>query len=224
MLPGLTFITGTDTGIGKTVLTGLLLAHLREGGSRALALKPFCSGSRTDPELLSALQESELDLDAVNPFFFKPPLAPLVAARQAGRRISVGAVLAHIRKIARTCDHLLIEGAGGLMVPLAENCTTLDLITRLRSRTIVVARNRLGTINHTLLTANALRRNRIKLAVVLFDPRRLDASSSSNPAILRELLAPIPVFTLPWLGPHCRRPSALRSHARKLRSALARIL
>jgi dethiobiotin synthetase len=224
MPPTLTLLTGTDTGVGKTVLTGLLLAHLRQAGTRALALKPFCSGSRSDPSLLAALQDFELDLDIVNPFFFKPPLAPLVAARQARRRIPLSAVLAHIRHIARACDHLLIEGAGGLMVPLGEGYTTLDLIKSLRCRVIVVARNRLGTINHTLLTANALCRNDIKPTVVLFDPRRPDASSLSNPLILRELLAPVPILTLPWLDSGCRRPSALKTHAQKLKSTLAQIL
>ena len=80
--PRIIFITGTDTGVGKTLLTGLLLHHLRQSGCHALAMKPFCSGSRADAEFLHAVQDGELTLDEINPFFFAEPLAPLVAARE----------------------------------------------------------------------------------------------------------------------------------------------
>ena len=84
------FITGTDTGVGKTVLTGLLLHHLREKGVRALAMKPFCSGSRRDVKLLKALQNSELTDDEINPYYFKEAVAPLVAARMHHKIIQLG--------------------------------------------------------------------------------------------------------------------------------------
>ena len=96
------FITGTDTGVGKTLLTALLLTHLRDGGCKARALKPFSSGGREDAELLFKLQDGELTLDEINPFHFSEPLAPLVAARIHRRSISLREVLAHIRGVAPT--------------------------------------------------------------------------------------------------------------------------
>src|SRR5215212_7683018 len=106
------FITGTDTGVGKTLLTGLLLHHLRRSGQSALAMKPFCSGSLGDVKLLHQLQEGALSLDQINPFYFAEPLAPLVAARRERRRITMAQVLTTINRVAKRCDVLLIEGSG----------------------------------------------------------------------------------------------------------------
>src|SRR5260221_14172519 len=94
--PRTIFITGTDTGVGKTLLTALLLAHLRQNGVPALALKPFCSGGRADAELFHALQDGDLTLDEINPFYFREPIAPLVAARKHRRRIQLDDVLKNI--------------------------------------------------------------------------------------------------------------------------------
>src|SRR2546429_4432134 len=93
------FITGTDTGVGKTVLTGLLVTHLRNQGTDALAIKPFCSGSRADAKLLQAIQDRELTLEEINPFYFPEPVAPLVAARLHRRAITLRQVLAHIERV-----------------------------------------------------------------------------------------------------------------------------
>src|SRR5579859_28442 len=83
------FVTGTDTGVGKTVLMGLLLAHLRRRGAAAFALKPFCSGSRRDVQLLHALQNRELQAGEINPFYFPEPVAPVASARQPGRGVQL---------------------------------------------------------------------------------------------------------------------------------------
>ena len=151
------FITGTDTGVGKTLLTCLLLHHLRQSGCHALAMKPFCSGSRADTESLRALQDGELTSDEITPFFFAEPLAPLVAARKHHRRTRLLDVLHQIKRIANRCQCLLVEGIGGVLVPLADGTTVRDLIARLHCEVIVVSRNQLGTINHTLLTVEALK-------------------------------------------------------------------
>ena len=146
------FITGTDTGVGKTLLTGLLLHHLRQSGCHALAMKPFCCGSRADVEFLCAVQERELTLDEINPFFFEKPLAPLAAAREQHVSIKLPAVRRRISDLARRCEWLLIEGIGGVMVPLGDGFSVLDLIANLSCSTVVVSRNKLGTLNHTMLT------------------------------------------------------------------------
>ena len=104
------FITGTDTGVGKTLLTGLLLQHLRRTGCHALAMKPFCSGDPSRRALAARLQDGELTLEEMNPFFFEEPLAPLVALRQHHLGIRLQEVLRRISHVATRCECLLIEG------------------------------------------------------------------------------------------------------------------
>src|SRR5438105_4978317 len=139
------FITGSDTGVGKTLVTALLLRYLRQSGGHALAIKPFCTGMRTDVEILRAIQDGALKLEQINPFYFPEPLAPLVAARKHCRRITLGKVLDHIRQIQNLLQSfpsptrhstLLIEGAGGLLAPLGSGYTALEIIARLRCEVI----------------------------------------------------------------------------------------
>lgn len=223
--PRIIFITGTDTGVGKTLLTGLLLRHLRQSGCHALAMKPFCSGSPADTEFLHAIQDGELTLAEVTPFFFAESLAPLVAARRHHRSIRLQSVLRQIRRVADRCQCLLIEGIGGLLVPLGEGFTVRELIARLDCGVIVVSRNQLGTINHTLLTVAALQHLGIKgLKVVLMSSLQADSSSCSNCRILAELLAPIPAFPVGFLGSNLLRFEALKSRQKKIKKTLARIL
>jgi len=219
------FITGTDTGVGKTLLTGLLLHHLRQSGCHALAIKPFCSGSRADTEFLYAVQDGELTPDEITPFFFSAPVAPLVAARRRRSAIRLPHVLQHIRRIADRCQCLLIEGIGGLLVPLAEGFTVRDLIAKLRCEVVVVSRNRLGTINHTLLTIDALKAIENKgLSVVLMFHQNKDVSAGSNRRILAKLLAPIPVSPVPFLGANSLRLEVVKGSRKKLEKGLAHIL
>ena len=239
------FITGTDTGVGKTLLTALLLADLRQTGRCALALKPFSSGERHDAELLHQLQGGGLTLDQINPFHFPEAIAPFVAARKHRRKIQLETVLAHIRsvlsrplsaiqnpksKIQNSC--LLIEGAGGLLAPLGERYTNLDLIRNLHCKTIVVAPNQLGTINHTWLTVRALQSQTSTLirhspiTCVLMNLLHADLSSRSNAAVLSDLLNPVPVFSLPHIAgltalmptPNCI--TQIRRSSRGLRNIL----
>ena len=219
------FITGTDTGVGKTLLTGLLLHHLRQSGCHALAMKPFCSGSRADTEFLHTVQKGELTLDEVTPFFFAEPLAPLVAARRHHLSIRLQLILRQIRRVAGRCQCLLVEGIGGLLVPLGEGFTVRDLIARLDCEVIVVSRNQLGTINHTLLTVAALQHIGIKgLKVVLMSFLQADLSTGSNGQILAELLAPTPAFPVGFLGGNLLRFEALKRSQKKIKKTLARIL
>src|SRR6185503_1560349 len=150
------FVTGTDTGVGKTLLTASLLYHLRENGLDALAMKPFCSGARSDVDLIQAIQMSRLPDQEINPFYFADPVAPLVGMRTVRQRIRLADVVQRIRRVEQKCELLIIEGCGGVMVPLGEGYGVYDLITSLNCRTIVVAANRLGTLNHTLLTVRLL--------------------------------------------------------------------
>ena len=242
--PRTIFITGTDTGVGKTVLTALLLAHLRGIGVPAFALKPFCSGGRDDAQILYHLQDGELTLEQVNPFHFREPLAPLVAARLQRQRISFPKALEAIRDVSSLLKNpkskiqnptLLVEGAGGLLTPLGEGFTAADLIRELRCEVIVACANRLGALNHTALTVRSLKAIGVKgPTLVLMDvdrPSRIPhRASRTNLQILRELLHPIRVSQLPYLPEFASaqvktdwKPLLIRS-AQKLRKGLAEII
>jgi dethiobiotin synthetase len=236
------FITGTDTGVGKTLLTGLLLHHLRSTGCHAQAIKPFCSGGTADVEILQALQNGELTREEINPFYFPEPVAPLVSARRHRRTITLANTLNHIHRVAasmanpsikhRACSTLdprhstlLIEGSGGLLVPLGEGFTVADLIKQLGCEVIVVSRNKLGTINHTLLTVAHLQDIGIKrVMVMVMGQEEKGASTASNPRILAELLSPIPVISVPFLGLNMLSLGAIRRNAKKCKKVLAQIL
>jgi len=253
MSASIIFITGTDTGVGKTVLTGLLLCHLRQKGCYALATKPFCCGSRSDVGLLHRLQYGELTPDEINPFYFPEPLAPFVAGRKQGRSIRLQTVLDGIRRLASRYElpsqraprpklhrrlrpitnHqtplrdrcLLIEGAGGLFTPLGPGYSAADLIAALNCGVIVASLNRLGTLNHTLLTVRALQQAGIQcLKVVLLNRRQTDSSSASNRKILAQLLTRAPVLAVPFLGSRLCQGGALKKKSKKLKKTLARLL
>lgn len=214
------FITGTDTNVGKTTLTALLLHHLREQGSKALAMKPFCSGGRSDLRILSAIQNHELPDRLLNPYYFKKPVAP--AACDGGLKIEIKDAVSRIAEAKRRCDFLLVEGAGGLMVPLGDSWCVIDLIAELKCPVIIVAANRLGTINHTLLTVDALRQRRIRRQmVVLMNQRRPDASAATNTQILQQNRPFLEALRLPYLGQNAGQIRELKKNERKLKKAIA---
>lgn len=223
--PGkITFVTGTDTGVGKTLLTALLLQHMRQCGQHALAMKPFCSGGRGDVDFLQSLQEGELSDDEMNPFYFARPEAPMVSLRRQRKNIRLADVIAKVQSVQKRCDHLLIEGAGGLLVPLGHGYTVADLIVQMASPTVIVARNRLGTINHTLLTINELTRNGVgQMSVVLMDDQRPDCSAGTNRTTLRNILH-IPVVKIPFLGTILQQKRAFLESRKKVKKELAQIL
>jgi dethiobiotin synthetase len=195
------FITGTDTGVGKTVLTALLARHLRERGVNAAALKPICSGGRDDARALRAAMNAALTPDEINPWHFRAPIAPLPAARRERKRVTPADVLAHVRTMQKRFDVMLVEGAGGLLSPLGENFDSRDLIVALRATPIVVCPNRLGAVNQVLLTLAALPRSAsCRARVVLMSPSKLDASTNTNVGLLAEFFDAKRIFELPWLG------------------------
>lgn len=218
-------MTGTDTGVGKTVFAASLVHYLRRSGVRALGMKPFCSRGRDDVELLRSVQPGELSDEEANPFFYRRAVAPLVAQRQTRESVSLTSAVRKIRAVKKRCDVLVIEGSGGLMVPLGEDFLVTDLIRELRCEVVIVARNRLGTINHTLLTVGALRNLRVKrMKVVLMDCGDRDDSTGSNLEILGELLAPVRVVAYPFLGQKVAFFEAIRRHERILKKVLAGFL
>jgi dethiobiotin synthetase len=192
-------ITGTDTGVGKTVLTAWLAAHLCAHGVSVAALKPLCSGGRNDARALYRALDGALTLDEINPWHFRAPLAPLLAARKERRKVHLSEVITHIRAIARRFDIVIVEGAGGLLSPLGENLSSCELITALRAEVIIVGRNQLGIVNHLRLTLEALPPSyAAKTKVALMSPPRPTLASRTNPELIREFIRPASLVVLPW--------------------------
>jgi dethiobiotin synthetase len=148
------FITGTDTGVGKTYVTALILAELRRRGVKAAAFKPIACGrgGRHDAEIYRRLMDNEQPLHVINPVYLKHPLAPSVAARLENRRINLQSIHAAYARLTTLYAPLLVEGAGGLLVPIKQDYFVADLAKDLQLPVLIVARLGLGTINHTLLT------------------------------------------------------------------------
>jgi dethiobiotin synthetase len=176
-IPGL-LVTGTDTGIGKTLIAGAIAAHLRKrDGLRVGVLKPAASGCvrrreglvSEDAEFLAHCADSPHPLDVIAPQRFVEPLAPAVAAERAKVTFDWDAVTRSMRAIAGDSDALIVEGVGGLMVPMDAKHMMLDVARWLRLPAIVVARPNLGTINHTLLTVDALHRAGVRVAGVVIN-------------------------------------------------------
>jgi dethiobiotin synthetase len=219
------FITGTDTGTGKTVLTALLTKFLRERGVNAAALKPICSGSRDDARKISAAMNGAMPLDEINPWHFRAPIAPLLAARRENRKVRLSQVLAHVRALRKRFDLLLVEGAGGLLSPLGEDFDSRDLIQALQATPVVVAQNRLGAVNQILLTLEALPKPfRRKAKVVLMAPAKPDAATKTNARLLAEFFDAKQIYSLPWLGKQIGTDRALKNpQVRRTLRALAGI-
>lgn len=167
--PNILFITGTDTGVGKTTVGCLLAARLRRHGVKLGVHKPVetgcVAGIPADGSSLLAAAESDQPLTEVVPSCFAPAVAPAVAAERSGARLDLGEIVSNAARLAERFELLLVEGAGGVCVPLSADATYLDFAERLKSlgrfTTIVVVGSRLGCLNHTMLTLAALRHRAI---------------------------------------------------------------
>lgn len=151
------FVTGTDTGVGKTYVTALLTRALRRAGFDTVALKPICCGPRDDVDDLCAASDHELTPDAVNPCWLEAPAAPLVAARRENRVVDLAVLDSWFQAHRARRRSLLVEGAGGWLVPVTDGRTVADLAVQFGLPVLVVVANRLGCLNHTLLTLESIR-------------------------------------------------------------------
>jgi dethiobiotin synthetase len=197
-------VTGTDTGVGKTVIAVALVALLRHRGLRVAAMKPVetgvAPGAPTDAERLRAAAGGEGRPGDVCPVTYSEPLAPLVAGQRAGRPVDVAALHAAFVRLAAERDAIVVEGAGGLLVPLTDEASYADVFARWRLGLVIVAANRLGAINHVLLTVRAARAAELQIRTVVLNTlsRSADAAAQTNAAALAQLLPEIPVLSWPW--------------------------
>ena len=187
------FIAGTDTGVGKTTVAGLLALALKGHGINVGVMKPCSAGDPpdhlNDARQLMKMAGVDDPLDLVNPYHFSEPLAPGVAAERAGRTISFDHIKACSLELARRHDVMIVEGAGGLLVPLSGQKTVADLIGFLKLPVLLVGRSGLGTINHTLLSLEALKLRGIEIAGYLLSQTApvKTLADDLNPATLQGL-------------------------------------
>ncbi len=214
------FVTGTDTGVGKTVFAASLSRYLRSKGISVAALKPICSGGRNDARALLTALDGALTLDEINPWHFRAAIAPLLAAQREKRRATLTQVVNHALTIQKKFPALIIEGAGGLLSPLGENFDSRDLIVAFRAIPIVVCPNRLGAINQVLLTLEALPKSFSCVAHVVLMAQKIE-SDSGNIAFLQEKLGRSRVHLFPRLKSPNRLERALSDE--RVRRIMARI-
>ncbi|GAW94086.1 dethiobiotin synthase [Calderihabitans maritimus] len=191
------FVTATDTGVGKTVLTAALAKYWRKKGVNAGVMKPAQSGAETvsDGELLVKFAGVDDPWEDVVPYSFREPLAPAVAARLEGVEVRKEIILERFRKLEGRHELMLVEGAGGLMVPLSEDTLVAHLARDLGLPLLVVARPNLGTINHTLLTVAAARQIGLEVAGIVINGYRDrgDYGEKTNPGLI-EYWSQIPIL------------------------------
>jgi dethiobiotin synthetase len=206
------FVTGTDTGVGKSIVAASICAALAARGERVAALKPVVTGIdgergewRNDHELLAAVATADQLPEDVAPYRFGPAASPHLAAELAGTAIDPEALVAAAARAARGSEALIVEGVGGLMVPLAPGRLVRDLAMKLRLPLVIAARPGLGTINHTLLTVEAARAVGMRIAGIVLTPwpENPDPVESSNRETVAGLSG-LPVAGLPLATPSRR--------------------
>jgi len=176
-IPGL-FITGTDTGVGKTVIAGAIADWFRRRRFRVAVSKFVATGCEKrreglvseDAEFLAHCADASFPLDVICPQCYAESLAPAVAAERADQPLDWTAIQRSLTNMSAASDVIIVEGVGGILVPLDTKKTVLDVAIELRLPTIIVARPVLGTINHTLVTIDCLRRANVALAFFLINP------------------------------------------------------
>ena len=191
------FITGTDTGVGKTYITCSLLRALKKHGISAGAMKPIATGDRDDARKIIETAGIREPLSRVNPVFLKYPLAPFMSARLSGRKIDLAPVWEQYKYFRKNYEFTVVEGVGGILVPIKKDYSVVDMAKHFSLPVVIVARPYLGTINHTLLTVDKLRREKLPVAGIILSCRQSSTlAEKTNPELLRELTG-LPVLEVP---------------------------
>lgn len=203
------FITGTDTGVGKTLVVAALASFLKSEGVDVGVMKPIESGCLRqggklvpqDALFLSEVTGCEDDLELINPCRLEAPLAPSLAAEREGVEINIGKLVECFQIMKEKHDFILVEGAGGLLVPLRERYLISDLIQLFQLPLLIVAASRLGAINHTLLTVRCAQSLKIEVVGVILNnlEEEGDLASQSNSLLLQQLLDVPLLCVLPFI-------------------------
>jgi dethiobiotin synthetase len=238
------FVIGTDTGVGKTVFSGLFARYLMDAGVGVRAVKPFCSGGKADIEFLLAAQGGGLGQAEVNYWYSEEPISPPAVELRLGQAVDFEGCVEWVKSrqwpggsgegSLQSADGsgqagvLLVEGVGGLLAPLAKGKTVASLGKAIGAKLIVLAPNRVGVINQVLLTVEAAAQRDLEVAcVVLMGQKEPDASSLDNASLLRDFLPVLAdfkgVFEFPWLGLGADDPGQIGVNVKKVEKVLAEI-
>ncbi|MGN0828624.1 MAG: dethiobiotin synthase [Akkermansia sp.] len=182
------FITGTDTEVGKTYVTCALLRDLRRRGLPAVGYKPLACGDRGDARAMQAASDPSLPLDVINPIYLRAATAPYVAAQLENRRISPAELVAGYRRICGAGSPVLVEGAGGWEVPIAPGYSIADFAAELGLPVVLVVGNKLGAVNHALLSIAAIRARGLELRALVLNHagESWDTAAVTNRRLLEE--------------------------------------
>jgi dethiobiotin synthetase len=190
-------VTGTDTGVGKTFVTSGLVRCARSKGLDSVGMKPICTGDNDDVrQLLDACSFCEPE-HLINPVWYKTPVAPFVASIVEDRFVDIRAIYEAFEKLATRHSSVLVEGSGGIAVPILADYDFRDLAREIDLHVIVVAANRLGVLNHTRLTVEAIQSAGLQCSLIALNsvPREADISRATNLSIMESLID-VPVATV----------------------------
>jgi len=184
------FITGTDTGVGKTHIAARLLHLLRASGVRCAGMKAICCGDRRDAEALLAAGSDCVTIDQVNPVWLKTPAAPIVGTLMEKVTIDIEHILAAFHALQDSVEHVIVEGTGGWLVPIRSDYFVSDLAAAMKLPVLVVAQNRLGCLNHAALTVRSVARYQLRcVGLVLNSTEKTnDIAALTNANILKRVL------------------------------------
>lgn len=204
------FVTGTDTGVGKTMISSLLVRQFAQRGLRSVGMKPVASGcEKRDGQLISedvtqllAASNVDLPLVDINPYAFEPAIAPHIAAKQVGVQIDLDHIQSAFQRLQAYAEAVIVEGAGGFYVPLDDEHDIADLALKLDLPVILVVGMRLGCINHALLTAAAIQQRGLTLAGWVANQVDPDmAMLEENLQTLRQRMPAAYLGFVAWIGP-----------------------
>lgn len=196
------FVTATDTDVGKTLVTGGLAKTFIRHGYRVGVIKPFASGGRPCPDaiFLEKCLDGAMSADQITPLVFDEPVAPYAVIRNQNVDIDLNKIISEIRKMENRYDVLLVEGIGGVMVPIKRDYSLIDFMADLKYPTIVVARAGLGTLNHTLMTLSHLKNKNVPILGFVSNNQSNvnDISKKDNSAIISEVSGVPCLMELPY--------------------------
>ncbi|HSI14002.1 MAG TPA: dethiobiotin synthase [Chthoniobacter sp.] len=189
------FLTGTDTNVGKSYVASLLVRALRADGHDCVGLKPICCGDREDATLLHAAAGGAIELNDINPVWLRAPAAPYTASLIENRAIDMALIRESFERARAVHESVIVEGAGGWLVPIARDYYVADLAAEMKLPVAIVVANRLGAINHALLTVEAVRARGLKCAgLILNHPSQdEDIATTTNRGVLEEF-AGVPIL------------------------------
>ena len=184
------FITGTDTGVGKTHIAARLLHLLRASGMRCAGMKPICCGDRRDAEMLLAAGSDGLTIDDVNPVWLKTPAAPIVGSLMEKAPIDVEKIFAAFQILQERVEDVIVEGTGGWLVPIRSDYFVSDLAAAMKLPVLVVAQNRLGCLDHAVLTVRSVAAHQLRCLGLVLNSTELasDIAVLTNADILKRIL------------------------------------